>query len=158
MQQAPQRIERDLARETAQIRMRAELEGKFDVGQVEEAVLRALVYIRLSDGSVDERGFTILKHVRDSRPAARRLSLARFKEMLREQFLLVLLDQKRAVAALPKLLGADAAERGMAMDVLHKVLAARGDLSEEGKRRLAEIERLFAARPAKSRAAEDAHA
>ncbi|HET6195418.1 MAG TPA: hypothetical protein VFE12_06680, partial [Acetobacteraceae bacterium] len=94
----------------------------------------------------------------DSRPAARRLSLARFKEMLREQFLLVLLDQKRAVAALPKLLGADAAERGMAMDVLHKVLAARGDLSEEGKRRLAEIERLFAAQPAKSRAAEDAHA
>ena len=102
--------------------------------------------------------FTILKHVRNSRPAARRLSLARFKEMLREQFLLVLLDQKRAVAALPKLLGADAAERGMALDVLHKVLAARGDLSEEGKRRLAEIERLFAARPAKSRAAEDAHA
>jgi len=158
MQQGPQRIERDLARETAQIRMRAELEGRFDVGHVEEAVLRALVYIRLSDGSVDERGFTILKHVRDSRPAARRLSLARFKEMLREQFLLVLLDQKRAVAALPKLLGADAAERGMALDVLHKVLAARGDLSEEGKRRLAEIERLFAARPAKSRAAEDAHA
>ena len=68
------------------------------------------------------------------------MSLARFKEMLREQFLLVLLDQKRAVAALPKLLGADAAERGMALDVLHKVLAARGDLSEEGKRRLAEIE------------------
>ncbi|HEV8442531.1 MAG TPA: DUF3141 domain-containing protein, partial [Steroidobacteraceae bacterium] len=68
MQQGPQRIERDLARETAQIRMRAELEGKFDVGQVEEAVLRALVYIRLSDGSVDERGFTVLKHVRDSRP------------------------------------------------------------------------------------------
>ena len=30
---------------------------RFEVGGVEEAVLRALIYIRLPEGSVDERGF-----------------------------------------------------------------------------------------------------
>ncbi|HET7882549.1 MAG TPA: DUF3141 domain-containing protein [Acetobacteraceae bacterium] len=157
-QQEPRRIERDLARENTQVRLRAELESKFDVGQIEDAVLRALVYIRLADGSVDERGFTVLKHIRESRPASRRLSLARFKEMLRQQFLLVLIDPERAIATLPRLLGSDAADRSLALEALHKVLAARGDLSPEGKRRLAEVERLFAARPTKARAAEATHA
>ena len=35
--------------------------------------------------------------IRASRPAAKRMSLARFKEMLREQYLLVRLDEERAV-------------------------------------------------------------
>ena len=39
------------------------------------------------------------------------MSLARFKEMLREQYLLVRLDEERALRALPKLLGDDAAAR-----------------------------------------------
>ena len=36
-------------------------ERRFEVGGVEEAVLRALVYIRLPEGSIDERGFAMLK-------------------------------------------------------------------------------------------------
>ena len=91
--------------------MRAELEHCFEVGGLEEAVLRALVYIRLPEGSVDERGFAVLRLIRASRPAAKRMSLARFKEMMREQYLLVRLDEERAVSALPKLLGEDAVAR-----------------------------------------------
>ena len=62
---------------------------------------------------------------------------------MREQFLLVCLDEERAVTALPRLLGADAAERNAALDILHRVLAARGAISDEGRRRLARIEALF---------------
>ncbi len=77
---------------------------------------------------------------------------------MREQYLLVRLDEERAIAALPKLLGADANERKATLDVLHRVLAARGDMSDEGKRRLARVEALFDVKPEKARKAEAAHA
>ena len=38
-------------------RARAELEHRFEVGGLAEAVMRALIYIRMPEGSVDERGF-----------------------------------------------------------------------------------------------------
>ena len=87
--------------------MRSELEHRFEVGGLEEAALRALVYIRLPEGSIDERGFAVLKLIRASRPAGKRMSLARFKEMLREQYLLVRLDEERALER-----SAEAAGRG----------------------------------------------
>jgi pimeloyl-ACP methyl ester carboxylesterase len=150
--------ERDLVREAHEARLRAELEGRFDVGGLEEAALRALVYIRLADGSIDERGFAVLKQIRASRPAAKRISLARFKEILREQYLLVHLDEERALGALPRLLGDDDAARKATLDVLHRVLAARGDLSDEEKRRLTRVEALFGPLPAKAARTETAHA
>ena len=41
-----QRIARDLVREADEARMRAELEGRFEVGGLPQAALRALIYIR----------------------------------------------------------------------------------------------------------------
>ena len=102
--ETPHRIERDLVRETAAAELRLGLDGKFEEGGVEEAVLRALIYVRRPEGGFDERGYRMLKNVRESRKSNERLSLARFREMLNEQLQLVLLDEERAVAALPKLL------------------------------------------------------
>jgi hypothetical protein len=157
-QTAPQHAERDLLREAREAQLRAELEQRFEAGELEEAVLRALIYIRLAEGSVDERGFAMLKQIRASRPAAKRISLARFKEMLREQYLLVRLDEERALRTLPKLLGDDDVARKTALDVLDRVLAARGDLSDEASRRRAHIETLFGARPRKAVKVEAGHA
>ena len=53
----PRRIERDLVREAAAAELRSELDHRFEEGGLEEAVLRALIYVRLPDGAVDERGF-----------------------------------------------------------------------------------------------------
>ena len=80
------------------------LEARFETGGVTEAAIRALIYIRLASSTVDERGFSILKAVRSMRPAAERLHLAELKDLFRNQFLLVKLDEERAVAAIPKLL------------------------------------------------------
>ena len=148
------RIERDLVREANVVRMQSELEHRFDVGSVEEGALRALIYIRLPEGRIDERGFAALKLIRDSRPPEKRVRLARFREMVREQYLLVRLNEERAVETLPKLLGTDSAVRKAALEALHRVLDAPGDLSAEGKRRLARIEVLFEVRPEKSRKTE----
>ena len=156
-QATPHHAERDLAREVREAQVRAELERRFEAGGLEEAALRALVYIRMPEGSIDERGFAMLKLIRASRPAAKRVSPARFKEMLREQYLLVGLDEGRAIAALPKLLGEDAAARRAALDTLHQVLAARGMMSDEGRRRLVRVEALFSAPPKKVVKSETAH-
>ena len=146
-ERAPRRIERDLVREADIARLRAELEKRFEVGGLEEAAMRALIYIRLPEGSIDERGFSVLKLIRASRPAEKQMSLAHFKEMVRQQYLLVCLDQERAVGALPKLLGTrcrnaqdgarDAASgsRGPRRDVGRRQApseADRGDVRDRG--------------------------
>ena len=85
--------------------------------------------------------------IREARPAEDRRSLGEIKEMLKEQFLLVRLDEERAIATLPALLPRSVEKRRAALDLLHRMVAARGKLSEEGSRRLDRIQTLFEARP-----------
>jgi hypothetical protein len=143
-------IERDLVREAATERLKSVLEHRFEAGHVEEAVLRSLIYIRLPEGNVDERGFAMIRIIRASRPVNNRMSLARLKELVKEQYLLVRLDEQRAINALPKLLGPDEHERAAALGVLHRLIAARGTLSPEGQQRLSRVEALFDVRPKKT--------
>ncbi len=141
--ETPRRIERDLAREAAAGELRSNLEARFEQGGAAEAVLRALIYIRLPDGAIDERGFRMLKIVRDARAASDRMSLARFKAVAREQMQLVLLDAERAVNALPKLLNPDEPAGATALEALRRLLSARGPLEGESKARFARIEALL---------------
>jgi hypothetical protein len=141
---AGRRIERDLARETNASRMAAYLEQHIDKGGSIEAAVRALIFIRRPEGRVDERGFAALKEIAAALPAAKRVGFARFKEVVREQYLILLRDEERAIAALPNLLPEDRREREAAFAMVQRVLAARGALPEEGRRRLKRIETLFA--------------
>jgi hypothetical protein len=86
------------------------------------------------------------------------MSLAQFKTIVREQYLLVCLDEDRAINALPTLLGPDTAERKAALDTLHRILDARGDMSAEGRRRLTRVEAMFGVTPGRAAKAEAAHA
>jgi len=144
------RIGRDLVREAAAAERRSNLEGRFDQGGLEEAALRALIYVRLPGGAFDERGYRMLKSIRESRKANERLSLSRFKAMLREQFQLLSLDEERAIEALPKLVKAGAREAGAALDAVRRVVTAAGQLDLEGKRRLKRIEALLEPGPRRS--------
>ena len=63
--ETPHRIERDLVRETAAAELRLGLDQKFEQGGVEEAVLRALIYVRRPEGGFDERGYRMLKSIRE---------------------------------------------------------------------------------------------
>src|SRR5271166_1187712 len=146
----PRRVERDLVREAAAAELRSGLDQKFEEGGVEEAVLRALIYVRRPEGGFDERGFRMLKIIRESRKSNERLSLPQFREMLNEQLQLVLLDEERAIAALPKLLQTDAAETSAALDVLRQLVGAAGALNPEGERRFARVEN-FSARSRRKR-------
>jgi hypothetical protein len=125
---------------------------------VDEAVLRALIYVRLPEGSFDERSFRMLKIIRDSRKASKRMGLTRFKETLKDQLQLLMLDEERAIAALPRLVEAGSPEAARALEALHQLIAARGAPGREGKQRLARVEELFGAKPKNVKSLETGHA
>ena len=151
----PRRIERDLARETAAAELRAKLEHRFDEGGLEEAVLRALIYVRRPEGAFDERGYRMLKIIRESRKSNERLSLPQFREMLNEQLQLVLMDEERAIAALPTLLKMDGQEVVGAWKAFSQLVGATGDLNAEGRRRFTRVEKLFGAKTTKQGKGDD---
>ena len=57
------------------------------------------------------------------------------------------MDAERAIAALPKLLPANRRQCEEALALVRRVLAARGALPEEGRRRLEHIEAMFTGPP-----------
>ena len=132
--QTPHRIERDLAREAAEAERRAGLDRKFEQGGVEEAVLRALIHVRRPEGGFDERGYRMLKIIRETRKSNERLSIPQFREMMNEQLQLVLLDEERAIAALPKLLQTgEKAQVAAGLDALRQLVGAAGALEPGGR-------------------------
>lgn len=110
-------------------------------GGPREAALRSLLYIRMPEGAVDERSFNFLQHMR--KEAGKGLSLEEFKSLLREQFLLLLLDERRAVAAIPAMLARDPALAERMQAVLHRLIDVVGAEGDVAKSRLAEIDALF---------------
>jgi hypothetical protein len=141
------RVERDLAREAIAKQTAAYLEQRIDEGGLLEATVRALIYLRLPEGKVDERGFAALKQIGAELPPAKRIGLAKFKVVVKEQYLILLLDTERAIAALPKLLPDDRRQCEEALALVRRVLASRGALPEEGSRRFERVETLFAGPP-----------
>jgi pimeloyl-ACP methyl ester carboxylesterase len=146
---------RDAARAQAQAAKREELEAKFDKGGSVEAALRSIAYILAGAGGADERSFAVIKALHEAQLAGRPRSEGQLKTALREQSLLLRLDEKRAIEAIPKLLRKDAGENARALRAIRRIIAAQGELNPEGKRRLARIEKLFKARAAATAKKED---
>ena len=144
---ASRRIARDVAREAAAKQAAALLEQQIDHGGLIEAAVRALIYVRLPERKVDERGFAALKQISAELPAAKRVGFARFKEIVKEQYLILLLDAERAISALPKLLPGSRRQCEEALALVRRVLSARGALPAEGRRRLERIEAMFVGPP-----------
>jgi hypothetical protein len=144
---ASRRVGRDVAREAAAKQAAIDLERRIDQGGLLEAAVRALIYVRLPEGKVDERGFAALKQISTELPAPKRVGLARFKEIVKEQYLMLLMDAEQSIAALPKLLPGNRKQCDEALALVRRMLAARGALPEEGRRRLERIEAMFGGPP-----------
>jgi hypothetical protein len=114
-------------------------------GGPREAAIRALLYVRLPEGVADERGFNLLERMREE--AGTGLSLADFKTMVRDQFFTLLLDERRAVEAIPAMLDADPDLAARMATTLRKLIETLGVESKLGKTRLSEMQAMFEARP-----------
>jgi pimeloyl-ACP methyl ester carboxylesterase len=118
-----------------------ELKQSIPQGGPREAVVRALLYVRMPEGAVDERGFNLLRRMR--RETAGDLTLAEFKKLLREQFFMLLLDERRAIAAIPDMLRKDTQLATRMAAKLHQLIEVVGLDSDEAKSRLANVEAFF---------------
>jgi Protein of unknown function (DUF3141) len=118
----------------------AELKSRIPVGGLREAGIRALLYVGLARGTVDERGFEALRRIRRTHGD---MPLSAFKALVREQFLMLMVDTEAALAALPSMLPADADTRRKAFDLIKQVLSARGEFSADQKKRLQRIAPAF---------------
>jgi pimeloyl-ACP methyl ester carboxylesterase len=128
-----------LHRELLQKRI-AELKALVAAGGLRAAIVRSLIYVGANRASVDERGFELARRIRE---AYSDIPVAEFKARVREQFNILLIDQKAALEAIPSMLPSDLESREKAYDLIHQVLRARGELSAEDNARMKEIAQLF---------------
>jgi pimeloyl-ACP methyl ester carboxylesterase len=119
----------------------SELRDGIGKGGPLEALLRALIYVRMPDGLVDERGFNFLRRLRES--AGKGLPLAEFEKLFREQFLMLLVDQDRAVEKIPEMLGKDPDAALRMADNVHRMIDVVGLHTSLAKARLQEIDDLI---------------
>lgn len=71
------------------------------------------------------------------------MTVAQFKAMAREQFYLLLLEPEATLAAIPKLLPKDVAERRKGLAAIRNVLSSSGEIAGEAAERLKKVTALF---------------
>jgi hypothetical protein len=128
-----------LHRELLQKRI-AELKALIATGGLRAAVIRSLIYAGMNRAAIDERGFELARRIREAHGD---MPLAELKELVREQFNILLIDQKAALEAIPSMLPTDLASRQKAYELIRQLLLARGELGAEDINRMKEIARLF---------------
>jgi hypothetical protein len=118
----------------------AALKAKIPEGGLREAAIRSLVYIGLAGPGPDERAFNLLQKIRAENGG---LPLQQFKQVLREQYLMLRLNEAQALAAIPQMLPDDSTERERALDIIRHVVSAIGTPTGQRAERLTYIESLF---------------
>jgi hypothetical protein len=99
----------------------------------------------LPEGVADERGFRLLQRLRDE--AGFGLTIAEFDEVVRDQFFSLVLDEGRAVQAIPSMLASDPELASRMAKALGRLIEVVGVESPTGKARLREMEKVFKQRP-----------
>jgi len=149
------RIEREVVREASATARLAEAEAAIGRGGAIEAFVRAVMYIVRPSGRVDERGFAALQELGTALPQRERPGLARFKEIVRQQFMVMEPDEERAIQALPRLVRSEE-DRRLVLDRLEHLLSLRPAFGAEQKARLERVKGLLetaeARRPARAKA------
>src|SRR6185312_6378947 len=120
-----------------------ELKSRIPIGGIREAIVRSVLYVGAARASVDERAFESVRRLRDNNPE-KILSLPEFKKMIRDQFLMLIIDQEASLAAISSMLPADGAEKLAALSLTKDILNVRGPPTGTAAERLAQIETLFA--------------
>ena len=120
-----------------------ELKAGISRGGLREATIRAVLYVGMTRGSVDERGFEAVRQIRRRQKDFSALPLADFKSMVREQYFMLLFDRAAAIAAIPALLPAESEPRSKAFELIDQIARSPGALPADGESRLQQMALLF---------------
>ena len=137
------RAPRDVLHDELVRRRVADLRAEMGEGGLREALVRSLCYIGNREAGADERVFAAVREARRAMRAKDPVSLAEFKTMVRRQYLMLLIDEEKALATLPALLPESEADRRRAFDTLSAIVTAAGEPTGEMADRLDAIEDLF---------------
>ena len=140
--EAPKPRARDVARE-------ALIEKKFDAikariaqGGFNEGLIRILVYTGREESKFDARSFRMLQTIHSEYSQVTPISFREFRELVKDQSYMVLLDEARALAALPKLLQSDEARR-QALELAVRVATAARSLSPVREERFQKVREVL---------------
>jgi Protein of unknown function (DUF3141) len=143
----PRRAARSKLHEALVERRIDELRAAMAKGGTAEALVRSLLYVARGRNAVDERAFAAITRMRDAHAAHRQMTLAAFKAMLREQHLMLVVDEEEALRAMPALLPASLEERRTALAILRRIIEASGAPGEAAEARLQRVAGLFELSP-----------
>jgi hypothetical protein len=120
----------------------AELRARITEGGAREAAIRAMLYIALGRLSPDERAFAVLQQLKEEHGG--NASLADFKQTLREQLFMLLIDEEAAFKAIPEMTRRRPEQVDAVRTALRRVAAATGPLDAERAARAARVDAALA--------------
>jgi hypothetical protein len=135
---------RDLEREASTAHLRADVMARVTQGGMPEALARALMWVMGNGAQSDERTFWALTRLPRLPVDKGGVTLPRFREIVREQAMMLTADADLAMATLPALVPPDAASWTLLVDAVRTVASASGP---PGAAALARIEKLGAMAP-----------
>jgi len=131
-----------LREELKRVKVR-ELEAQIEEGTPLDGRVRLLLYQGRDEKVVDERPFNLVRQFIQELPIKKRPTLAQLKEAVKRQSFILLLDEERAVKALPKLIP-DVDERQRALARARQIAAAKaGKLSAAQEARFRRLEQVL---------------
>ncbi|MFY9626998.1 MAG: DUF3141 domain-containing protein [Methylocystis sp.] len=116
-----------------------ECAAKVETGGIDEALIRAIIYVVAADRIFDQSAAFALNLARQR---LMRLSLENFKILVRDQFFVMQLAPERAIDALT-ILAPKAEERAVLMERLRRIIGAGHPQSIAGRERLDRLSRLL---------------
>jgi hypothetical protein len=134
---------RDLEREREIEKRLRDLTHKMREGGIAEALIRALIYVAHANEAMDEREYAMIRRLRSERDILPSMTLSKFKDMIRQQYLLLLLDTETALDSIPYLLDRANGLEKKAVEAIRRVIEASGVPTEDQLERLARVEPLF---------------
>ncbi len=109
-----------------------ENESFIEKGELLDAVVRMLLYQERDIQVVDERPFRMAQQIIREAPEDKRPSLAELKQAFKRQWFVLLMDEERAINALPKLLP-DPEQRTLALEFVYRIATATSGKLEASK-------------------------
>jgi hypothetical protein len=140
--EAPKPRVRDMAREALIEKKFAAIKARVAQGGFNEGLIRILAYTGLEDMRIDARSFRMLETIHSEYSLVTPISFREFQELVKDQCYMVLLDEERALATLPKLLPSDEARR-QALELAFRVATAARPLGRVREERYEEVRKVL---------------